>query len=69
MYICVCMYVYIYIYIYSRRHGYLHRIHTGVREEKHTPFMKKPLPCSATAETALQPLIWCSAGFYSNPSC
>ena len=31
---------------------------TAVREK--TLLLRKPLPCGPAAETALQPLIWCS---------
>ena len=40
------------------------RDHTGVYEN--TLLLRKPLPCSPAAETAPQPLIWCSESQSSN---
>ena len=36
---------------------------TGVCETKF--LLGEPLPCNPSAETAIQPLIWCSEGLYS----
>ena len=46
-----------YITLHPICHHSLNVLPVSVKE---TLLLRKPLPCSPAAETALQPLIWCS---------
>ena len=71
-YIYLSIYIYIYIYIHIHIYVFVYSLFPdppfripllGTVKPvfvKTTLLLRKPLPCSPAAETALQPLIWCS---------
>ena len=61
LYIYIYIYVYIYIYIYMRLQKDLR---TGSVSRDVANFPSEPRPCYSLAETALQPLIWCSESLF-----
>ena len=46
----MCLYIYIYIHIYIYIYTHIYR----------ALLLRKHSPCNPAAETALQPLVWCS---------
>ena len=53
------MYLYVFMYIHMQ-HSTTYR-----RLSKQTLLFREPSPCSPAAETALQPLMWCSESLFS----